>query len=287
MRLFVLFLFLLPIHAFAAREAVVISKNAMVYSDINLTSPIGFLRQGKKIAVGEVKRNRGEVVPIVVNNRIAYLKVRDLSIEGDALQEYQGARITEHEFDTDKEKREFDAFNENNYVHFHYGVVAPQEASLTVMKAVNETPKASSQMGIFVEHRHPLKNNSWGFGAKLFQVESETIKYRTLALEGRYQWILFRFATFSIGPFVSLFGTGDYRIEVQDIGSYRGAMYGGGAGLEARIFSDKKFSLSVGIQGTSQRLNGFEAIQNSENDEVVSATAMQTVETFAAIVWKF
>jgi len=80
MRLIVLFLFILPLQAFAAREAVVIAKKAMVYSDINLTSAIGFLRQGKKIAVGEVKRNRGEVVPIVVNNRIAYLRVKDLSI---------------------------------------------------------------------------------------------------------------------------------------------------------------------------------------------------------------
>ncbi|PIP96497.1 MAG: hypothetical protein COW00_10280 [Bdellovibrio sp. CG12_big_fil_rev_8_21_14_0_65_39_13] len=287
MRLIVLFLFILPLQAFAAREAVVIAKKAMVYSDINLTSAIGFLRQGKKIAVGEVKRNRGEVVPIVVNNRIAYLRVKDLSIEGDALQEYQGARITEHEYDPDKEKQKFDAFNENNFVHFHFGIVAPQEASLTVMQAVNETPKSATEMGIFVEHRHPLKNYSWGFGAKLFNVASETIKYRTLAIEGRYQWILFRLATFSIGPFMSFFGTGDYRIEVQDVGSYRGAMYGGGAGIEARLFSDKKFSLSVGIQATSQRLNGFDEIQNNENDQVVSAKAVQTVESFAAIVWKF
>ncbi|GAB4010495.1 MAG: hypothetical protein Fur0010_03290 [Bdellovibrio sp.] len=274
-------------NAHAAKEAIVKAKKAIVYADIKLTSPIGYLRQGKKIAVGEVKRNRGEVVPIVVNQRIAYLRVQDLSIEGDDLQEYQGARVSEDFYDEKEEQRRFDPLNENNYVHFHYGAVTPKESSLSVMEAVNETPTASSQIGLFIEHRHPLKNNAWGVGAKMFSTASESIKYRTIAIEARYQWIMFRLATLAIGPYIGIMGTGDYRIDVNDVGSYRGAMYGGAAGAEARLFSDKKISFSLGMQMMTQKLTGFERIENAVNDEIVSATSVQAFEAFGALVWKF
>lgn len=272
--------------AFAAKEAIVIAKQAVVYADIKLTSPIGFLRQGKKIAVGEVKRNRGEVVPIVVNRRIAYVKVSDLAIEGDVLQELQGSRTVQDFYDPEAEEKKFDPLTENNFLHFHYGVLTPKESSLTVMEAVGETPTNSSQMGLFVEHRHPLKNNAWGFGAKIFSTQSESIRYRTILLEGKYQWILFRLASLAVGPYAGIMGTGDYRIDVNEIGSYRGAMYGGFIGAEARLFSDKKISFSLGVQATNQKLTGFENVENAINDEVVAAPSVQTFESFFALVWK-
>jgi hypothetical protein len=64
--------------SFAAQSAVVGSDKAVIYSDREMSSPIGFVTKGKKLRVGEVKRNKGRVLPVVVNGRIAYIKVNDI-----------------------------------------------------------------------------------------------------------------------------------------------------------------------------------------------------------------
>ena len=43
-----------------------------------MTSPIGFIINGKKIRVGEKAKNKGRVLPTVVNRRVVYIKISDL-----------------------------------------------------------------------------------------------------------------------------------------------------------------------------------------------------------------
>ena len=69
--------------AFAAQVAIVISDRAIIYADRQMSAPIGYLKKGKKLKVGEVKRNKGRVLPVVVNGRIAYIKVADIQTSKD------------------------------------------------------------------------------------------------------------------------------------------------------------------------------------------------------------
>lgn len=69
--------------AIAAQWAVVKVDKAVIYSDKTMVSSIGFIAKGKKVRVGEVVRNKGRVLPIVINNRIAYIKVRDINISSN------------------------------------------------------------------------------------------------------------------------------------------------------------------------------------------------------------
>ncbi len=62
----------------AATWAVVTSERAIIYSDVEMTSKLGYVRKGKKVRVGTVAKNQGQVVPIVVNKRIAYIQLKDL-----------------------------------------------------------------------------------------------------------------------------------------------------------------------------------------------------------------
>ena len=67
-------------HVMAAQWAKVISEKAIIYADQKQTAPIGYLVKGKKVRVGEVVRHHGELLPIVVTGKIAYIKVTDLDI---------------------------------------------------------------------------------------------------------------------------------------------------------------------------------------------------------------
>lgn len=77
------FFLILSISTFAAQWATVIKDQAVIYSDQQMTSEIGFIKRGKKIRVGEVARNRGTLLPIIVNNKIAYIKINDIKTATD------------------------------------------------------------------------------------------------------------------------------------------------------------------------------------------------------------
>jgi hypothetical protein len=86
MALFFLFLITCqPFLAKASQDAIVVADPAVVYSDLQMSSPVGFIPKGKKIVVGEIPRNKNQVYPIVVSGRIAYIRVMDVSTEKEAM----------------------------------------------------------------------------------------------------------------------------------------------------------------------------------------------------------
>ena len=61
-----------------AEWAVVRSEKAVVYADAQMSASIGFLSKGRKIRVGEKPKNKGRVVPIIIQKKIAYIKLVDI-----------------------------------------------------------------------------------------------------------------------------------------------------------------------------------------------------------------
>lgn len=65
----------------AAQEAIVTAEKAVIYADQLMTSPLGYVSQGKKIKVGEIPRNNAQVYPVIVSGKVAYIRVIDVSTE--------------------------------------------------------------------------------------------------------------------------------------------------------------------------------------------------------------
>lgn len=68
----------LPNNAMSATWATVTSEKAKIFSDIQMTSVIGYVRKGKKIRVGEVPKNKARVLPVIVSNKVAYIQLKDI-----------------------------------------------------------------------------------------------------------------------------------------------------------------------------------------------------------------
>jgi hypothetical protein len=69
----------------AKQEAMVAVERAVIYSDIQMTSPVGYVRRGKKITVGDIPRNKAQVYPIIVSGKIAYIRTRDVTTEKESM----------------------------------------------------------------------------------------------------------------------------------------------------------------------------------------------------------
>ncbi len=82
--LFLLFLiFVAP--AWASQNAIVIAEQAVIYSDKEMTSAVGYVARGKRILIGEIARNRSQVYPIVVAGKVAYIRALDISTERQSM----------------------------------------------------------------------------------------------------------------------------------------------------------------------------------------------------------
>lgn len=64
--------------AYASQVAVVIVDKAIVWADIQRTAALGFIRKDKVVTVGEVLRNKQQVVAIAISGRIGYIAVDDI-----------------------------------------------------------------------------------------------------------------------------------------------------------------------------------------------------------------
>jgi len=81
----IFFVTLLSLEAFSAREAIVTSEKAIIYSDQKMSSAVGFVVRGKKIRIGEIAKNQGQVYPIIVSGRIAFIRAVDVNAETEGM----------------------------------------------------------------------------------------------------------------------------------------------------------------------------------------------------------
>jgi hypothetical protein len=84
--LLLLCLLLSGLSAHALQDAIVMADKAYIYSDKEASSIIGFVRKGKKIKVGDVAMNKGQLFPLFVSGKIAYIRAVDVSTEKLALE---------------------------------------------------------------------------------------------------------------------------------------------------------------------------------------------------------
>ncbi len=98
--------FLFANFSHASQDGVVTSKKAIVYSDLEMTSPVGFVKKGQIIKVGEIARNKGQVYPIIISGKIAYIKVTDISVQRESMDSKKlvAERFKENTKDTEDSK---------------------------------------------------------------------------------------------------------------------------------------------------------------------------------------
>jgi len=83
-KILIIFSFLISTSlVFAAQWATITKEKAVIYADQELTAPIGYIRRGKKIRVGEIARSYGKIIPVVVNGKVTYIKIQDIGLSGE------------------------------------------------------------------------------------------------------------------------------------------------------------------------------------------------------------
>lgn len=235
--------------AFGAEIAYVVSEKAVIYSDMELTIPIGYARRGKKIKVGEVARKHGTVLPTVVSGRIAYVKRDDIQLAEELANDggtYVTPKVTDHEVFFEEQRFE-DDFSENN----HLILMTASMGTGTEWKelAGSNASTTLSTVGIGIEHRPELRNYSWAVGLNYLSSELEQYLFKSIFIEGRFQYSLMRTDWLSLDLIAGVAGSGDARLQNSQTGQEsRGTLFGYFAGGLVKLFPFSQFGIIGGAE---------------------------------------
>ena len=151
------------------------TSKAIIYADKELTLPLGYVTMGKELRVGEVARKGGQVLPLIVSGKIAYIRVSDISFSKDGKKKGYSRY-----YQKDEDPIDFDSLHQlknklqkNNYLTSSYGFFNPGESWHSLASSTGSVAKESIKtISLTLEHRNPLKKLSWGLGLKAVYPDS-------------------------------------------------------------------------------------------------------------------
>lgn len=284
--LLVIFFLLSSPLALAAEVAVVVKEKAILYSDMELTIPIGYIRKGKKIKIGKVARKRGTVLPTVASGRVVYIKSDDVqSVEQLASDNgtYITPKVTDHEVLIEEQKFE-DDFSENNHVILLTGNMATGADWKTL--ADSEENSTISQVGISIEHRPELRKYSWAVGLHYLNSELEAFKFNSIMLEVRLQYSVLRFDWLALDLVAGINGSGDARLQNSQTGQEaRGNLYGYSFGGQAKLFPFSQIGVIGGAEIRRYNVGNLGDIELSDGS-VTQFKGFNGAQIWAGLTYK-
>jgi hypothetical protein len=237
----------------AGQWAQVTATQATVYADKQLTSPIGVIKQGKKIKVGNVVRRYGTILPTVVASKVVYIQVKDIQLEADFLKQQEededrekdkGKDIGgfEHKVMNDVTNKLHDNLSENN----HLSLIAGQGSSSGDMETFSKNLGQSHPNTTFVklafEHRPQFYRTSWSVGLGYEQAAGTRARVSSNSIDLNIYYALLKTGLLNIEANFGMQVLPQIRIESPDtnpkevVGSGWGYQLGGRAVLFPHAF---------------------------------------------------
>lgn len=272
--------------ALAAQIGIVRKPKAIIYADLDLKSPIGYVRKGKELAVGEVKRRRGEVLPVVVNGRVAWIRVADISLPDEIKSFDQDKKVTEHNLFVEEKIK--DPLSENNYLTFRTGpaTVRLSTTNTEVGDEVLDVTEAS-ETSLMFNHKNPYHKIHWGLGLEYVTGTIQFLTYKSINLKGGIAWVPIRLKLLSLEAYANVAMSGDFRVESRNIGVYKGNMYGLDSGVALRLFPESLFGVMAGFGFTQYKIIDLNGIANDDDFEETEVTGLAGTKVFAGLSYRF
>ncbi len=167
-----------------SRTAVVIAPKAIVYSDENMLTPLGYIANGKTILVGNPRRINRNLVPLIVYGRLAFVEVKDLRYENKADEEFSAKRGAprEHDFDITIIKTD-ERLSENNSAYFSlHQYDAGSDVKETFSIIDNADKSNFTGFALQLIHRQTNSRFFWGAGVDYSLIQTLNMKFEYVFL---------------------------------------------------------------------------------------------------------
>jgi hypothetical protein len=221
----------------AAQWATVTAQKAIIYSDLEMKSPIGFFIKDKKIRIADKTRSGGRLFPTVIRKRIVYIKVDDIVI-GEKLQLLESASKRIKDVQTKE--------NEKRVSLFYNGY-----ASFMSLDKENPFSKESSEGTLFYYNGFGVKGYLSNYGSKKtwrVSVESsstatELNEFSVISLIPEISYDILKFDNYAFRIFAGVILSPFVQYSYDDLFTVNGY----GAGISTGAEMELKFKKSFGF----------------------------------------
>lgn len=269
-KILLFFCIFLNLYAQASRVAYTINTKTIIYSDENLDIPIGFIKSGRKIVVGDNNFKANTITALLVSGKIAFVKLKDITFKVNNSEIGLAPEIKEHDinqlFLTDE-----DRLKDNNHLSLSVGKQGLGKSWENVNEAysASEVPNYATQYKLFLEHRSPAKKYGFGLGFSYIGVSSTELKLDIPIFYIEYQHRLIQFSLISIEAFGGINFSGGAKL-TDSIGQVsRGAMIGSEVGGRARLFPFSRISGFASVTFSNNKFDSMDPLLNEKFEEVV------------------
>jgi hypothetical protein len=280
-----IFLFAVGQLSMAAQVAIVLSNKAVIFADINLKSPIGYVKKGKKLAVGDVKRKRGKVLPVLVNQQIGWVRVSDVRLPSEEKSFDRSKKVSEHVIDFEKKTK--DPLDQNNFLTVKLSPASFSIAGTASEVEFSESLTSGTELTLMYEHKNPYHKVHWGIGLDYFSGNIDVFSFQSINLKGGFAYVPIRLSWVSLEVYGNLLLSGDFRVDSEALGTYKGNMYGLDYGVAARLLPEYKIGLVAGLGYSYYRFNGLNDIQRDSDDSLTNFTTISGAKLFAGLSYRF
>lgn len=246
MKFFIFILSIVSTSLFAAQDAIIRSEHAIIYADIEMTAPIGYVSQGKKVRIGNTTKTLNRLYPIVVNNKIAYIKKEDLTLKSEATMNLK-TRFKEGKY----------VYKNNSYGLGLIGTMTSINFSLTHDKMKNEN---LNFMGITANKTQTLRKNSHyeSYYLNYKKAESTTQHFSELALAYERSWLVFESDIINVKPKLGASISPYVNYEIPGIFSKRAYGFGAYLGLDLSKMVSRNFESVFSTSYSYSRYMGLD-----------------------------
>ena len=294
-RLLFSFLFLIGPKLWATQTAIVDSLRAVIYADLERESPIGYVRKGKELLVGDVKRRNGTMLPVMVNGQVAWIKVIDIYLPSEKRSYDDPRTITEHEFLMDENIK--DPLDENNYLSVKIspstlsmsGESSSLNADLTSISSESLVADLDSatEIDLLYEHKNPYHAIHWGVGLTYFKGAFGELDMESIFLKGGVTWVPLRTSFINFEIYSNLVLSGDFRIISQGVGEYKANLFGLDYGALIRLFPESKIGVFAGVGGSLYRLSNVPTVVLPNETQSIDLSSLSGTKVEFGINYKF
>ncbi len=261
----------------ASQDAMVIKNRSIVYADKMLTSPIGYLRSGIQVKVGSVPRNNGQVLPILLKGKVAYVEVKNLS------------------FDTQSNmaKSRMEAFRKETapklYVNYSYNISGLGDQWSDLSNQLNE-----DDSGSLITHRldfeiHPPNSKSFGtLGLGYSTLTQNTIAIRSYIFSATAYYSIFKFRHFTFDLVGGIELSPQTKITVRGADdAVTGTTYGWHYGLQVRMMYNLKYGFVAGYYIKNTSAENLTNIEDPNNSDQYTITSLSGSNIYLGISYRF
>ena len=157
-----------------SHSARVTVTRAVVYSDENLSSPLGYISKDKLITVGNPRKKNPEIIPLVVAGHLAFIEAKNIIFENETKDKH--AVVREHNIDILLAKPEEKLLENNSaFISLHEYSGGDQLKLLT--NAVDGTSKDNLfGYDLSIIHRQSTGYYFWGASYEYSALSTDSVK---------------------------------------------------------------------------------------------------------------